>query len=149
IRAEWRAAGARGATTRQAWEHRLNRIDGGKRAEFLRRQTGELPADFDAMVAKICGDFRAKNARIATRQASGEVLDALVAGVPELIGGSADLTPSNNTRAKGLADIKTGDFAGRYVRYGVREHGMATAMNGIAVHGGVIPYGGTFMCFTD
>jgi transketolase len=77
------------------------------------------------------------------------VLDALVDAVPELIGGSADLTPSNNTRTKNDVDIKTGDFAGRYVRYGVREHGMAAAMNGMSVHGGVIPYGGTFLTFTD
>jgi transketolase len=149
VRAEWRAAGARGAAVRQAWEQRLNAVAADKRAEFLRRQKGELPTALDALVAKACDDFRAKNAQIATRQASGEVLDVLVAGVPELIGGSADLTPSNNTRAKGLSDVKPGDFAGRYIRYGVREHGMAAAMNGIAVHGGLIPYGGTFMCFTD
>ena len=86
---------------------------------------GELPADFDAVIAKVCDDFRAKNAKIATRQASGEVLDALVPAVPELIGGSADLTPSNNTRAKDQAEIKPGDFAGRYIHFGVREHGMA------------------------
>jgi transketolase len=149
IRAEWRAAGQRGAGVRQAWEQRLAAAPAEKRGEFLRRHNGELPAGFDQLIAKVCDDFRAKNARLATRQASGEVLDALVAGVPELIGGSADLTPSNNTRAKGLEDIKPGDFAGRYIRYGVREHGMATAMNGISVHGGLIPYGGTFMCFTD
>ncbi len=149
VRAEWLAAGARGASVRQAWEQRLAAIAPDKRAEFLRRQKGELPSGFDAAIAKVCGEFRAKNAKLATRQASGEVLDALVAVVPELIGGSADLTPSNNTRAKGLTDIKPGEFGGRYMRYGVREHGMASAMNGMAVHGGVIPYGGTFMCFTD
>src|SRR5439155_9135709 len=92
---------------------------------------------------------RAENAKLATRQASGAVLDALVPAVPELIGGSADLTPSNNTKAKDQADIKPGDYAGRYIRYGIREHGMAAAMNGIAVHGGLIPYGGTFLTFTD
>ncbi|HVC54707.1 MAG TPA: transketolase [Stellaceae bacterium] len=149
VRAEWHAAGARGASVRAAWEQRLAATASDRRGEFVRRQKGELPADFAAVIAKVCDDFRAKNAKLATRQASGEVLDALVAAVPELLGGSADLTPSNNTRAKGLTDIKPGDFAGRYVRYGVREHGMATAMNGISVHGGLIPYGGTFMCFTD
>jgi transketolase len=149
IRAEWRAAGARGAALRAAWEQRLAAAAPDKRSEFQRRQKGELPADFAAVIASVCNDFRAKNAKLATRQASGEVLDALVAAVPELLGGSADLTPSNNTRAKGLADVKPGDFAGRYMRYGVREHGMATAMNGVSVHGGLIPYGGTFMCFTD
>jgi len=149
VRAEWRAAAARGAKVRQGWEGRLNALAADRRAEFLRRFKGELPADFDQQVGKICDDFRAKNAKIATRQASGAVLDALVPALPELIGGSADLTPSNNTRAKDMADIKPGDYAGRYIRYGVREHGMAAAMNGISVHGGLIPYSGTFMCFTD
>jgi transketolase len=149
VRAEWQAAGARGAGVRRTWEERLAAIAADRRAEFLRRQKGELPADFDAVVAKLCDEFRSKNAKLATRQSSGAVLDALVPAVPELIGGSADLTPSNNTRTKDDVDVKPGDFAGRYVRYGVREHGMAAAMNGMSVHGGVIPYGGTFMCFTD
>ncbi|HEV8679299.1 MAG TPA: transketolase [Stellaceae bacterium] len=149
IRAEWRDAGARGASLRQAWVQRLATVAPDIRAEFLRRQTGELPDDFDGQIAGLCDDFRAKNARLATRQASGAVLDALVPAVPELLGGSADLTPSNNTKAKDQADIKPGDFTGRYVRYGVREHGMAAAMNGIAAHGGLIPYGGTFLTFTD
>jgi transketolase len=134
---------------RQAWEQRLAAAPAEKRAEFLRRQKAELPADLDKVIVKVCGDFRTKNAKIATRQASGEVLDALVPVVPELIGGSADLTPSNNTKAKGEDDIKPGNYAGRYVRYGVREHGMAAAMNGMAAHGGLIPYGGTFLTFTD
>jgi len=149
VRAEWRAAGSRGAPIRQQWERRLGAAPADMQAEFVRRMNGELPADFDKVIAKVCDDFRAKNAKIATRQASGAVLDALVPAVPELIGGSADLTPSNNTKAKDMADVKTGDFAGRYIRYGVREHGMASAMNGIAVHGGLIPYGGTFLTFTD
>jgi transketolase len=149
VRAEWHAAGARGASVRQAWEQRLAGAAADKRAEFLRRQKGELPADFDKVVAKVCDEFRAKNAKLATRQSSGAVLDALSPAVPELIGGSADLTPSNNTRTKDDVDVRPGDFGGRYIRYGVREHGMAAAMNGIAVHGGLIPYGGTFMCFTD
>jgi transketolase len=149
IRAEWRAAGARGAGTRQAWERRLAAAPAERRSEFLRRQKGELPADFDRVIAQVCDEFRAKNAKIATRQASGNVLDALVPAVPELIGGSADLTPSNNTKAKGQEDVKPGDYSGRYIRYGVREHGMAAAMNGIAAHGGLIPYGGTFLTFTD
>jgi transketolase len=149
VRAEWRAAGARGAPVRAAWETRLAALAADKRGEFLRRQKGELPADFDAAIAKLCDDFRGKNARLATRQASGEVLDALVPAVPELLGGSADLTPSNNTRSKGEVEVRPGDFAGRYIHYGVREHGMAAAMNGMAVHGGLIPYGGTFLTFTD
>src|SRR5690242_18848185 len=108
-----------------------------------------MPAGFDTLIGQLCDDFRAKNAKLATRQASGAVLDALVPVVPELLGGSADLTPSNNTRTKDDTDIRPGDFSGRYVRYGIREHGMAAAMNGIAVHGGLVPYGGTFLTFTD
>jgi transketolase len=149
LRAEWQATGARGAGARQEWEKRLNAAAPDTRAEFMRRMKGELPAGLDAALAKVCDDFRAKNAKIATRQASGNVLDALVPALPELLGGSADLTPSNNTRAKDMADIKPGNYSGRYIRYGVRELGMAAAMNGIAVHGGLIPYGGTFLCFTD
>jgi transketolase len=149
IRAEWRDAGTRGAELRSGWEQRLDALAPERRSEFLRRQKGELPANFDNVIAKVCEDFRGKNAKLATRQASGNVLDALVPAVPELIGGSADLTPSNNTKAKDQGDIKPGDFSGRYIRFGVREHGMAAAMNGIAAHGGLIPYGGTFLTFTD
>ena len=142
-------AGARGAAARREWEGRLQKLAGAQRAEFVRRFKGELPAELDAAIAKICDEFRGKNAKFATRQASGSVLDALVPVVPELVGGSADLTPSNNTKAKGQDDVEPGDYHGRYVRYGVREHGMAAAMNGIAAHGGLIPYGGSFLCFTD
>ncbi|HYU12866.1 MAG TPA: transketolase [Stellaceae bacterium] len=149
VRQEWREAGTRGAAVRQAWEQRLAAAAPERRSEFVRRQKGELPAALDQVIAKACDEFRAKNAKLATRQASGAVLDALVPAVPELLGGSADLTPSNNTRAKGLEDVKPGDYTGRYIRYGIREHGMAAAMNGIAAHGGLIPYGGTFLTFTD
>jgi transketolase len=149
VRAEWKEAGGRGAPVRAAWEAKLNALAPEKKAEFLRRMKGQLPADFDGLIDKICADFRAKNAKLATRQSSGAVLDVLVPGVSELVGGSADLTPSNNTKAKDMADVKPGDYTGRYIRYGIREHGMAAAMNGIAAHGGLIPYGGTFMCFTD
>jgi len=149
VRAFWNDVGGRGAAVRRDWEQRLARLDGTRRSEFLRRQKGELPAGFDGVIATLCDEFRGKNAKIATRQASGNVLDALVPAVPELIGGSADLTPSNNTKAKGQEDIQPGHFSGRYIRYGVREHGMAAAMNGIAAHGGIIPYGGTFLTFAD
>ena len=145
----WHEVGTRGAKTREAWEGRLAKLESGKRAEFVRRQAGKLPADLGKTIAAICEDFRAKNAKLATRQASGATLDGLVGPVPELIGGSADLTPSNNTKAKGENEIKPGDYSGRYMHWGVREMGMAAAMNGIAVHGGLIPYGGTFLTFTD
>ena len=149
IRGDWRAAGRRGAPLRVAWEARLQIQPPDRRAEFLRRQRGELPAGLDAAIAKLCDDFRQANAKIATRQASGTVLDSLTKLVPELVGGSADLTPSNNTKAKDQKDVRPGDFSGHYLRYGVREHGMAAAMNGIAVHRGLIPYGGTFLTFSD
>jgi transketolase len=149
VRQWWREVGARGAATRQKWETRLAKLDAVKRDEFLRRQSGKLPADLGKTIAGICADFRSKNAKLATRQASGAALDALVPAVPELISGSADLTPSNNTRTTGEVEVKPGDFSGRYIHYGVREMGMAAAMNGIAAHGGLIPYGGTFLTFTD
>jgi transketolase len=149
IRAEWRAAGARGEAIRRAWEARLQSLSAERRAEFLRRQRREPPSGLDEAIAKLCDDFSEANAKVATRQASGTVLDTLTRVVPELVGGSADLTPSNNTKAKNQKDVRRGDFSGRYIRYGVREHGMAAAMNGIAVHGGLIPYGGTFLTFSD
>ncbi len=147
--AEWRQAGARGSAVRQEWDQRLAAAPAERRAEFERRFKGDLPPGFDAVIAKVCDDFRAKNAKIATRQASGEVLSALIPAVPEIIGGSADLTPSNNTKVKDETEIKPGDFAGRYIHFGIRELGMSAAMNGIAAHGGLIPYGGTFLTFTD
>jgi transketolase len=149
VRTEWRAAGSRGEPIRRAWERRLQSFAPERRDEFLRRQRTELPQGLDAAIAKLCDDFRKADAKIATRQASGTVLDTLTKVVPELVGGSADLTPSNNTKAKDQRDVRPGDFSGHYLRYGVREHGMASAMNGIAVHRGLIPYGGTFLTFSD
>ncbi|HEV8030007.1 MAG TPA: transketolase [Stellaceae bacterium] len=149
VRQEWREAGGRGAAARRDWEQRLNGLPAERRGEFLRRQKGQLPSDLDKVIAGVCDEFRGKNAKLATRQASGAVLDALVPVLPELLGGSADLTPSNNTKAKGEEEVKPGNFSGRYIHYGVREMGMAAAMNGIAAHGGLIPYGGTFLTFTD
>ena len=147
VRAWWRGVGERGSSVRHDWEARLGRSD--KRGEFARRMRGELPAAVNPALAQACDEFRAKNAKIATRVASGEVLNALVPALPELVGGSADLTPSNNTKAKGQDDVQPPTYAGRYIRYGVREMGMAAAMNGIVAHGGLIPYGGTFLTFTD
>jgi transketolase len=147
VRAWWRGVGERGSPVRRDWEARLGHSD--KRSEFQRRTRGDLPAAVKPALAQACNEFRAKNAKIATRVASGEVLNALVPALPDLVGGSADLTPSNNTKAKGQDDIKPPAYAGRYIHYGVREMGMAAAMNGIVAHGGLIPYGGTFLTFTD
>jgi transketolase len=105
---------------------------------------GKLPDGWDADMP-----VWAPGSKVATRAASGKVLDAIAPRVPTLIGGSADLTPSNNTRPKGAVDVKPGDFAGRYIRFGIREHAMGAALNGLALHGGIFPYGGTFMVFSD
>jgi transketolase len=116
-----------------------------EQAAMLRNAlAGVLPDGWDAdMPVWKPGD------KLATRSASGKVLDAIAPRIPTLMGGSADLTPSNNTRFKGVADIKPGDFAGRYVRWGIREHAMGATLNGLALHGGVFPYGGTFLVFSD
>ena len=145
----WREAGARGAADADAWEARLADAESGVRAQFQRAVDGALPAELADAVAALKRQFAADAPKMATRQASGKVLDRLTEVVPDLAGGSADLTGSNNTRAAGHSDVAAGEFSGGYIRYGVREHGMAAAMNGMALHGGLIPYGGTFLVFTD
>jgi transketolase len=149
IRAEWRATAQRGAAAASRWRERLAAAPAELRAEFGRRLAGELPSGAEAALTALKTKFAAEAPKLATRQVSGMVLDALAPLVPELVGGSADLTGSNNTRAKSQKPVAPGDFAGNYIFYGVREHGMAAAMNGMAVHGGVIPYGGTFLVFSD
>ena len=142
----WRAVGARGRAARQAWEDRRKATDN---AAFDAAMAG----DFDAPVGKAVLAWKqalaAEPQKIATRVASQKALDAIVPACPALIGGSADLTGSNNTRAGGQDIYSRDNPSGTYVHYGVREHGMAAAMNGIALHGGAIPYGGTFLVFTD
>ena len=150
IGAAWRAAGERSRTTRLAWEQRLASVAPERRAEFERRLAGDLPND--ALAAAVRGvkeKLAAAPKEIATRVASEQALEALTAAVPEMVGGSADLTGSNNTRPKGMAAFTAANPAGRFIHYGVREHGMASAMNGMALHGGVIPYSGTFLVFSD
>ncbi|WP_374534532.1 transketolase [Phenylobacterium sp.] len=143
----WRSAGRRGGKLRKAWEARL--AASPYAADFTRAMKGDLPADaFERLDAHIAEALASKPAA-ATRQHSGSALEALFPAIPEMIGGSADLTGSNNTFVKSTAIFDTPDYAGRYVNYGVREFGMAAAMNGMALHGGVIPYGGAFMVFSD
>ena len=149
ILAAWRQAGGRGAATRQDWQGRLAKLDGAKRADFNRQIAGDLPPGFDQAAIDFKRKMVEQKPTWATRKSSQEVLEVLTAVVPEMIGGSADLTGSNNTKTKVEAIVSAGDFSGRYIHYGVREHGMAAAMNGMALHGGVIPYGGTFLVFTD
>ncbi len=149
ILSAWRQAGSRGASARREWEARLGKLDGAKRGEFERLIKGELPKGFDQVFTDYKRKLAEKPPTWATRKASQEILEVVTAQVPEMIGGSADLTGSNNTKTKVEAVVTPDDFSGRYIHYGVREHGMAAAMNGMALHGGIIPYGGTFLVFTD
>jgi transketolase len=145
----WRAAGARGAGARKQWEGRLAAADAGLRAEFERSEAGRLPEGWQKAAAQHREALVAEKPVLATRQASGAALEVLTAAIPELIGGSADLTGSVNTKTKSTQSVDTGDFSGRYIHYGVREHAMGAIMNGLALHGGFIPYAGTFLVFSD
>jgi len=144
IRARWLAVGKRGATARESWEARL---EASVRAEeFSARMAGDLPAGvLDDYIAGLL----AEPVKMASRKASEMALAVLNPAVPALLGGSADLTGSNNTRTKDQGVFSAGNYGGRHVHYGIREFGMAAAMNGMALHGGVIPYGGTFLVFAD
>ena len=117
--------------------------------ELERRIAGQLPADFEAKVQGVIAEFNSKGETLATRKASQNVLDALVPALPELIGGSADLTGSNLTMAKASTPVLRESFVGNHLFYGVREFGMCAVMNGLALHGGLLPYGGTFLVFSD
>ncbi len=145
VLADWRALGAAGAAARSAWEARAAAdVDGG---EFMRRMNGELPAG-NAMQDYMAG-LLADPPKVATRKSSEMALGALTAAIPELVGGSADLTGSNLTRTASTDPLTADSYGGRYIYYGIREFGMAAAMNGMALHGGIIPYGGTFLVFSD
>ncbi len=138
----------RGAAWEAEWEAKFSTYaaeNSALAAEFTRRMEGDLPAHWDRTLPV----FEADAQGLATRSASGKVLDAVAQSIPELIGGSADLTPSNNTRFADAQDYQPDSRGGRYIRFGVREHGMGAIVNGMAYHGGLIPYGGTFMVFSD
>lgn len=143
----WSEVGQRGAAVYAAWEKR--HADSNQKAEFDRTVRGDLPADFYKTIMQLKQKVAAEAPKHATRQSSGNVLAALAPIMPELIGGSADLTPSNNTAVKGFGPIAAPSYKGQYIHFGVREHGMAAAMNGMALHGGIAPYGGTFLQFAD
>jgi transketolase len=144
---EWRALGKRGRGACDAWVARKN---GSARAgEFDAAIKGELPATLARAIGELKQKLAAEKPNAGTRRTSERVLEVVNGLLKSTVGGSADLTPSNNTKTKNIDDIRPGDFAGRYVRYGIREHGMAAAMNGMALHGGIIPYGGTFLVFSD
>ncbi|WP_378947710.1 transketolase [Mesorhizobium sp. ANAO-SY3R2] len=145
----WRLAGLNAAKKRVDWEKRLAETGTEVRAEFERRMRGDLPANFDAVIAEYKKKLAADKPKVATRKSSEMALEVINGIVPETIGGSADLTGSNNTKTSQTSNIAPGDYGHRFVHYGIRELGMAAAMNGMALHGGVIPYSGTFLCFSD
>ena len=145
----WRAAGQRSKTARREWDKRLAALPQDKRADFERRMRGDLPGTLNAAVRAVKENLAKEPKDIATRAASELALESIAAAVPDMIGGSADLTGSNNTRTKSMKLLTATDYAGRFIHYGIREHGMAAAMNGMALHRGIIPYSGTFLVFSD
>lgn len=145
----WREVGVRGRDVHRAWIERSKRLCSGTRSPFHDALNRKLPCEYAAAMARLRERFAAEQPSIATRQASQLVIDAIAEVLPNLLGGSADLTHSNLTRAKTQRPVRHDCFEGNYIHYGVREHAMAAAMNGIALHGGFIPYGGTFLSFAD
>ena len=149
ILAAWRESGARGAADHNAWAGRLAAADAETRANFERRSRGDLPAGWEEALNAHKKTVSEEAPGWATRKASGEALGVLLDRIPLLIGGSADLTGSVNTKTGSSTVISADDFSGNYIHYGVREFGMAAIMNGLALHGGIVPYGGTFLVFAD
>ena len=149
VKAAWEAIGARGSAERAEWDSRFSGLSASKQAQFNRAFAGEAPKKLAAAIRKIKKDAAESEPKLATRSASEKTLQAVNPVMPETVGGSADLTGSNNTKTADMGIFDPENRAGRYIYYGIREHGMAAAMNGLALHGGVRPYGGTFMCFTD
>jgi transketolase len=144
---QWRAVGVQGRDTREAWEKRKAANPKGK--EFDQAFAGGLPASLGGALNALKKSFSTDKPSAGTRKFSEKALDVINAEVGDTIGGSADLTPSNNTKTKNITEMKPGDYSGRYIHFGIREHGMCAAMNGMALHGGIIPYGGTFFVFSD
>jgi len=143
----WRRAGSRGAAARRSWLKRAARHP--LRPELERVLAGKLPDGWHAAMATLKAQFAETKPKLATRQSSQKVLEALVPAIPELVGGSADLTGSNLTQVANMPAVTPGNFAGRYIHWGIREHAMGAAMNGMALHGGLIPYSGGFLVFSD
>ena len=145
----WRIAGLRGGRLRRNWQKHLDSLPEEQRDVWNRCMDGEFPVS----LARALSDYKKESCRnpkpLATRTASMQVLERIAADIPQLIGGSADLTTSTATRPQSMTPVAANDFSGRFIHYGVREHAMVAAMNGMALHGGVIPYGGTFLVFSD
>ncbi|MEX0365670.1 MAG: transketolase [Ruegeria sp.] len=149
VKSAWEAIGTRGAADRQAWEERLASISERKQAEFHRAYAFEAPKKLAGAIRSLKKQISEEQPKLATRASSEKVLGVVNPVMSETVGGSADLTGSNNTKTSDLGVFLPENRKGRYIHYGIREHGMAAAMNGMALHGGIRPYGGTFMCFTD
>ncbi len=149
ILSAWRETGARGSTAFAAWQEAASRLSVQDRGRLHDPIDAAAREEIAAVIRKVKADFRAGGDKLATRKSSQQVLESLVPALPALIGGSADLTGSNGTKTKQHRDVSAADFTANYIHYGVREHGMAAAMNGMALHGGLVPYGGSFLVFTD
>jgi transketolase len=149
VKSAWEAIGARGAADRAEWEARFASVSSNKQNLFNRVMAGEVPKKLSATVKAFKKQMSESAPKMATRAASEKALEVLNPVMPETVGGSADLTGSNNTKTGDLGVFDVDNRGGRYVYWGIREHGMAAAMNGMVLHGGIRPYGGTFMCFTD
>ncbi|MEX0319777.1 MAG: transketolase [Ruegeria sp.] len=149
VKSAWEAIGTRGAADRQAWEERVASISERKQAEFNRAYAFEAPKKLAGAIRSLKKQISEEQPKLATRASSEKVLGVVNPVMSETVGGSADLTGSNNTKTADLGVFLPENRKGRYIHYGIREHGMAAAMNGMALHGGIRPYGGTFMCFTD
>ena len=149
IKTAWEAIGRRGAADRAAWEARFAALSQSKRDTFSRAYALDTPKRLSATIKAFKKQMSSAAPKLATRASSEKVLEVINPIMPETVGGSADLTGSNNTKTADMGVFDVDNRGGRYVYWGIREHGMAAAMNGMALHGGVRPYGGTFMCFTD
>jgi transketolase len=149
ILGRWRDCGKRGEAARIQWQSRVNKMPSERKHVFQAMLAGDLGGSFDISIDEIKRKFSKDQPKLATRQSSQQVLQSLMDAVPGLLSGSADLSGSNGTRPENAISISRGDFNGNYIHYGVREHGMAAAMNGIALHGGYIPLSGTFLIFSD
>ena len=149
VKSWWKDVGARGATARKEWEERFASVSQNKQNEFNRAYAFETPKKLPAVIKALKRQIVDEQPKVATRKSSEMALEVINPIMQETVGGSADLTGSNNTKTGDLGVFLPDDRKGRYIHYGIREHGMAAAMNGMALHGGIRPYGGTFMCFTD
>jgi transketolase len=149
ILSQWRAIGARGKAVRDAWRERRNKVPAETLKSFYDALETQIPVSVSLALNEFKKKMSAEKPSLATRKASEAALEVINANLDKTIGGSADLTGSNNTRTKGMKEIGPGDYSGRFIHYGIREHGMAAAMNGLALHGGIIPYSGTFLVFSD